>query len=109
LPNEIRDALGLPRGATFGDAIALAQAQQAIKGETAAAKEIREAIEERSIEQVNQERESSVVMINASNRPDWAAMRRAHPKIEVPGLDATPIQGERKLRKCESDRAQDSS
>jgi Family of unknown function (DUF5681) len=85
LPDEIRGALGLPRSATFADAIGLAQARQAIKGETAAAKEIREAIEGRSIEQVNQEREFSVVMINASNRPDWAAMRRAQPKIEVPG------------------------
>ncbi len=31
--------------------------------------------------------EFSVVMINAENRPDWDAMRRAHPKIEVPGLN----------------------
>jgi len=49
LPDEIRAAIGLPRGATFGDAIAFAQAWQAIKGETAAAKEMREAIEGRSI------------------------------------------------------------
>ena len=34
--------------------------------------------------------EFSVVMINAENRPDWDAMRRAHPKIEVPGLNAPP-------------------
>jgi hypothetical protein len=44
LPDEIRAAIDLPRGATFGDAIALAQARQAIKGETNAAREIREAI-----------------------------------------------------------------
>ena len=49
LPDEIRAAIGLPRGATFGDAIALAQARQAIKGETNAAREIREAIEGRGI------------------------------------------------------------
>lgn len=49
LPDDIRRALDLPRGATFGDAVALAQVRQAIKGETAAAKEIREAIEGRSI------------------------------------------------------------
>jgi hypothetical protein len=35
---------GLPEGSTFGDAIALAQARQAIKGETGAAREIREAL-----------------------------------------------------------------
>ncbi|MGA7624591.1 MAG: DUF5681 domain-containing protein [Candidatus Acidiferrales bacterium] len=49
LPDEIRGALGLPRGATFGDAIALALVRQAIKGDTTAAKEIREAIEGRSV------------------------------------------------------------
>jgi hypothetical protein len=37
-------------------------------------------------EQENKGPEFSVITINASNRPDWAAMRRAHPKIEVPGL-----------------------
>jgi hypothetical protein len=86
LPDDICHALDLPWDATFGDAIALAQERQAIKGETAAAKEIREAIEGRSIEQVDQGREFSVVMIDRSHRPDWAAMRRAQPKIEVPGL-----------------------
>ncbi|MGA7918572.1 MAG: DUF5681 domain-containing protein [Candidatus Acidiferrales bacterium] len=94
LPDDICRALDLPRGATFGDAIALAQARQAIKGETAAAKEIREAIEGRSIEQVDQEREFSVVMIDRSHRPDWAAMRKARPQIEVPGLNVAPAQGE---------------
>jgi hypothetical protein len=49
LPDEIRLVIGLPRGATFGDAIALAQAWQAIKGETNAAREMREAIEGRSV------------------------------------------------------------
>jgi hypothetical protein len=49
LPGEIRLVIGLPRGATFGDAIALAQAWQAIKGETTAAKEMRDAIEGRTI------------------------------------------------------------
>jgi hypothetical protein len=53
LPDDIRRDLGLPRGATFGDAIALAQARQAIKGETAAAKEMREAIEGRSMTQAD--------------------------------------------------------
>jgi hypothetical protein len=28
------------------------------------------------------------VVIDAAHRPDWAAMRRAQPKIEVPGLNA---------------------
>lgn len=94
LPDGIRRALELPRGATFGDAIALAQARQAIKGETSAAKEMREAIEGRSTEQVDQEKEFSVVMMDASHRPDWAAMRCAQPKVEVPGLNVTSIRGE---------------
>jgi hypothetical protein len=37
-------------------------------------------------EQENKGPEFSVVMIDASNRPDWAAMRRTQPKVEVPGL-----------------------
>jgi hypothetical protein len=48
LPDDIRMALGLPRHATFGDAIALAQARAAIQGDTPAAKELREAIEGRA-------------------------------------------------------------
>jgi hypothetical protein len=63
LPDEIRAAIGLPRGATFGDAIALAQARQAIKGETAAAKEIREAIEERSMMQADFEEKNPAMTI----------------------------------------------
>ena len=39
-------------------------------------------------EQENKGPEFSVVMIDASNRPDCSAMRRAQPKIEVPGLNA---------------------
>jgi hypothetical protein len=34
--------------------------------------------------------EFSVIMIGRANRPDWDAMRRAHPKIEVPGLNVPP-------------------
>ena len=32
--------------------------------------------------------ESTVIVIDGSHRPDWAAMRRAQPRIEVPGLPA---------------------
>lgn len=63
MPDEIRAAIGLPRGATFGDAIALAQARQAIKGETAAAKEMREAIEGRSISQADFEGKNAAMTI----------------------------------------------
>jgi hypothetical protein len=63
LPDEIRTALSLPRGATFGDAIALAQARQAIKGETAAAKQMREAIEGRSITQADFEGKNAAMTI----------------------------------------------
>lgn len=38
-------------------------------------------------EQENKGPEFSVVVINGAHRPDWDAMRRAHPKIEVPGLN----------------------
>jgi hypothetical protein len=38
LPNDVRTALRLPEGATYGDAIALAQARQAIKGKPEAAR-----------------------------------------------------------------------
>lgn len=86
LPDDVRRALGLPSGATFGDAIALAQARQAIKGETAAAKEMREAIEGRSMEQLDVGKEFSVVIINRAYRPDWKQMRRGKGTIDVPGL-----------------------
>ncbi|MGA7626460.1 MAG: hypothetical protein WB630_07745 [Candidatus Acidiferrales bacterium] len=39
-------------------------------------------------EQENKDPEFSVVMINRAYRPDWKAMRKAHPQIEVPGLPA---------------------
>ena len=43
-------------------------------------------------EQENKGPEFSVITINASNRPDWGAMRRAQPKIDVPGLNLPPPQ-----------------
>lgn len=55
LPDDVRGALGLPQGATFGDAIALAQARKAVQGETPAAKEMREAIEGRAATQEEME------------------------------------------------------
>jgi hypothetical protein len=54
---------GLAAGATFGDAIALTQARQAIKGETSAAKEMREAIEGRSITQADFEGKNAAMTI----------------------------------------------
>jgi hypothetical protein len=45
-------------------------------------------------EQENKGPEFSVVMIDRSYRPDWSAMRRAQPKIEVPGLNAPAKQEE---------------
>jgi hypothetical protein len=63
LPDDIRRALDLPRGATFGDAIALARARQAIRGETAAAKEMREAIEGRSITPPDSEGKNAAMTI----------------------------------------------
>src|ERR1022692_3423862 len=52
LEEEVRQALKLPRGATYGDAIVLGQARIAIKGKTDAAKEIREAIEGKATQRI---------------------------------------------------------
>ncbi len=45
LPEEERLKRGLPRGATYGDALAFDQFNAALNGRTEAAREIREAIE----------------------------------------------------------------
>jgi hypothetical protein len=39
-------------------------------------------------EQENKGPEFSAIVIDAAHRPDWEAMRRARPKIDVPGLNA---------------------
>lgn len=89
LPDEIRKALSLPTGATHGDAIALAQARQAIKGKTEAAREIREAIEGKT-PQRDEGAETCggvrVVIIDKANRPDYSAMRKAQRVVDVPEL-----------------------
>ena len=87
LPDKIRKSLRLPKGATHGDAIALAQARQAIKGKTDAAREIREAIEGKTAQRddsADAAKGLQVVIINGANRPNWAEMRRNHPSIDVP-------------------------
>lgn len=89
LPDEIRRALRLPTGATHGDAIALAQARQAIKGRTEAAREIREAIEGKTAQRENKTETANgirVVLIDRSHRPNWEAMRRKSTQIDVPGM-----------------------
>ena len=45
LPDNERRKFKVPKGSTYGDAIAMAQAYAAINGDTSAAREIREAIE----------------------------------------------------------------
>ena len=45
LPEKDRIKLGLPKGATYGDAVALSVFESALKGRTDAAREIREAVE----------------------------------------------------------------
>ena len=45
LPEDLRMMLKLKKGATYGDAVALAQFRAAIKGKSDAAREVREAIE----------------------------------------------------------------
>lgn len=89
LPDEIRKALSLPTGATHGDAIALAQARQAIKGRTEAAREIREAIEGRTAQRDDQDEATKgirVVIINGKHRPNRETMRPRNAQIDVSGL-----------------------
>jgi hypothetical protein len=52
LPKALRKELALPRGATYGDAIALGQARAAIRGKTDAAREVREAIEGKATQRI---------------------------------------------------------
>jgi hypothetical protein len=89
LPDEIRKALSLPAGATHGDAIALAQARQAIKGKTEAAREIREAIEGKTAQRGESEDASNrirVLVINGDHRPNRDEIQKNQKVINVPGL-----------------------
>jgi hypothetical protein len=52
LPDDLQKVLHLPKGATFGDAIAMGQARAAIKGKTEAAREFREAIEGKATQRI---------------------------------------------------------
>ena len=52
LPDELRLALKLRKGATYGDAIVLGQARSALKGKTDAAKEIADRVEGKVTESV---------------------------------------------------------
>lgn len=45
-------------------------------------------------EQENKGPEFSVIIIDSGHRPDWSAMRKAQPQIEVPGLTVQSPQGE---------------
>ena len=78
--------MGLPRGATHGDAIALARARQAINGKTDAAREIREAIEGKSAQR-NTEDENRIisVVLDLKDRPNWEEMRPKTSAIDFPG------------------------
>jgi hypothetical protein len=52
LPENIRKQLGLKPGATWGDAVAMGTIRSAVKGNQAAAKELREGIEGKAREQI---------------------------------------------------------
>lgn len=52
LPEDLRVKLGLPKGSLYRDAIAIQQIRAAIKGNSPAAKEIREAIEGKATQRV---------------------------------------------------------
>ena len=52
LPDDLQKLLRLPKGATYGDAIAMGQVRAAIKGKTEAAREFREAIEGKATQRI---------------------------------------------------------
>lgn len=89
LPDDLRNAVGLPKGATYGDAIALSQARQAIKGKPEAAREPREAIEGRT-SQRDHEGEGrppiTTILIDRANRPNWEEVRKRSEILDVPDL-----------------------
>ena len=81
--------MGLRKGATYGEAIALGQARQAIKGKPEAAREIREAIEGKTAPRDdNEDNQIKTIIIDSRNRPDWSAMRAQYKAVSIPGLPA---------------------
>jgi hypothetical protein len=89
LPDDLRNAVGLPNGATYGDAIALSQARQAIKGKPEAAREIREAIEGRTTQRDHEtdgRPPITTILIDRATRPDWNEMRKENKTIDVADL-----------------------
>jgi len=64
LPEEERLKRGLPRGATYGDALAFDQFNAALNGRTEAAREIREAIEGKAAQREISEPEMKQVQFN---------------------------------------------
>jgi hypothetical protein len=52
LEESLRLELKMPKGSTYGDAMALGQGRAAIKGNTSAAREIREAIEGKATQRI---------------------------------------------------------
>src|SRR5580692_1218594 len=89
LPDDVRNAVGLPKGATYGDAIALGQARQAIKGKPEAARELREAIEGRTSQRDHKGEGRppiTTILIDRANRPNWGAVRKRSEILDVPDL-----------------------
>lgn len=77
-------------GDSHGDAIALAQARQAIKGKTDAAREMREAIEGRTAQRDGEAEEAKrikVLIIDGVHRPNRTEIEKNQRReINVPGL-----------------------
>jgi hypothetical protein len=87
LPDDLRNAVGLPKGATYGDAIALSQARQAIKGKPEAAREIREAIEGKTSQrdfEADGRPPITTILIDRATRPDWIKIREGIKMIDTP-------------------------
>src|SRR5580692_6042532 len=89
LPDDLRSAVGLPKGATYGDAIALSQARQAIRGKPEAAREIREAIEGGTSQREHEadgQPQITAILIDRANRANWNEMRKENKTIDVADL-----------------------
>lgn len=89
LPDVVRNAVGLPNGATYGDAIALSQARQATKGKPEAAREVREAIEGKTSQRDHEadgQPQITAILIDRANRPNWNELRKENKTIDVADL-----------------------
>ncbi len=73
LPEEERIKRGLPRGATYGDALAFDQFNAALNGRTEAAREIREAIEGKAAQRISEPAKKDIRIRVVYDKPKRAS------------------------------------